>query len=159
MSGAKTCRQCGTEVALTRLERVQGENAGIRVEIEGLPAYACTRGHRRFLAPDFPLRLIERLLQVDGAFAGPHAVKKGLIRKHYHCPDCGGELTGESSTHASTRHSIEIHQSAPFDVALTVPLFRCASCERDLLHPPEEVRGALMEAAGNAFRAANVPPG
>ena len=159
MNSAKTCRQCGTEVALTHLERIHGENTGIRVEFEGLPAYACARGHRRFLTPDFPMRLIEQVLKPDGAFAGPYAVKKGLIRKHYHCPGCGGELSGEPGVHASNTRSLQIQESAPFNVALTIPQFRCAKCERDILHPEQEIRGALMEAAANAFRAANIPPG
>jgi len=159
MSGAKTCRQCGSEVALTRLEHVQGEKTGVRVEFEGMPAYSCARGHRRFLTPDFPMRLIERLLKADGALAAPHAVKKGLIRKHYHCPGCGGELGAEPGTHASARHNVALSESAPFDVGLTVALFRCGACGRDCLHPADEVRTALMEAAADAFRAANVPPG
>jgi hypothetical protein len=159
MSGAKTCRQCGNEVALTRLERVQGETAGVRVEIDGLPAYSCARGHRRFLSPDFPMRLIEQLLRAEGALSGPQAVKKGLLRKHYYCPSCGGELTGAANAQATSTRSIEIQESAPFEVGLTIPQFRCATCARDVLHPQEEVRSGLMEAAAGAFRAANIPPG
>ena len=86
-------------------------------------------------------------------------MKKGLLRKHYHCPDCGGELAAASETHATAMRKIEIQDSAAFDVGLTVPQFRCASCARDVLHPQEEMRGALMEAAASAFRAANIPPG
>lgn len=159
MSGAKTCRQCGNEVALMRLERIEGENTGIRVEMEGLPAYSCARGHRRFLTPDFPMRLIEQLVKTDGVFTGAHAVKKGLLRKHYHCPGCGGELTSASETPATAKRKIEIQDGAAFEVGLTVPQFRCASCARDVLHPEEEMRGALMEAAATAFRAASIPPG
>ncbi|MDH4191887.1 MAG: hypothetical protein OEW21_17000 [Betaproteobacteria bacterium] len=159
MSHAKTCRQCGAEVALTRLPRAQGEDSGVRVEIEGMPAYLCARGHKRFLTPDFPLHLIEKLLNADGTFSAPHANKRGLIRKRYHCPGCGGDMPAESGRHASARHRIEFSDSATVDVALTLPLYRCARCEHDVLHPRQEVQRALMDAAASAFRSANVPPG
>ena len=159
MATARTCRQCGAEVALTHLGRFEGEDSGVRVALEGLPCYHCVKGHKRFLTPDFPIRLVDTLLKSEGVFEAPAAVKKGLLRARYHCPGCGAELTRESGSHAGTQRSLDLQGSATFEVALQVALYRCPGCGKDASHPTEEVEGAVMRAAANAFRAADIPPG
>lgn len=61
MTTAKTCKHCGAELALARLEVLRGEESGVTLSIGGMPAYACAKGHKRFLTPDFPMRLIDSL--------------------------------------------------------------------------------------------------
>jgi hypothetical protein len=158
MTTAKTCKQCGADLALARLEAMRGEQSGLALSIEGMPAYACTKGHRRFLAADFPLRLIDSLSKADAPDL-PVARKKGLFKKRYLCPGCGGELPDEAGTHATLERTLTLLDSAPFSATVSVPLYRCGSCGVAAVHPDEDRTDALMKAASQAFQSAGIPPG
>lgn len=158
MTTAKTCKQCGADLALARLEAMRGEQSGLALSIEGMPAYACTKGHRRFLAADFPLRLIDSLAKADAPEL-PVARKKGLFKKRYLCPGCGGELPDEAGTHATLERTLTLMDSAPFSATVSVPLYRCGSCGVAAMHPGEDRTDALMKAAAQAFQTAGIPPG
>ena len=158
MTTAKTCTQCGAELALARLDVMRGEESGVALSIDGMPAYACVEGHKRFLTPDFPVRLIDSLANAKAADL-PVARKKGLFKKHYLCPGCGGGLPDEAGTHATLERALELKGSAAFSATLSVPLYHCASCGVAAMRPGEEIASALMKAAAQAFQAAGIPPG
>jgi hypothetical protein len=158
MTTAKTCKQCGADLALARLEAMRGEQSGLALSIEGMPAYACTKGHRRFLAADFPLRLSDSLSKADAPDL-PVARRKGLFKKRYLCPGCGGELPDEAGTHATLERTLTLLDSAPFSATVSVPLYRCGSCGVAAMHPGEDRTDALMKAASQAFQSAGIPPG
>ena len=158
MSSPKACKQCGADLALACLDAMRGEDAGVSVTIEGMPAYQCVQGHKRFLSADFPMQLIDRLVKSDTPDF-PVARKKGLLKKRYHCPGCDGELHSDAARHASVARSLELKGSAAFNASVAVPLYRCAGCGSEAMHPTEEMTNALMNAAAQAFRAAGIPPG
>ena len=151
------CRQCNADTMPLRLGRVEGEDSGVRITIEGLPALDCSNGHKRFPAPDFPLEFIQRMLAEEGLISAEPAVQKGLFRKRRLCPGCGEELPGEEgcSTHEA---SISMPDTDPVNVKLSLPMHRC-SCGREVTLPKTEVERGVMQAAANAFRAADIPPG
>lgn len=158
MTTAKTCKQCGAELALARLDAMRGEESGVTLSIDGMPAYACDKGHKRFLTPDFPMRLIDSLAQAETPEL-PVARKKGLLKKRYMCPGCDGALPDEVGTHATLERSLALKDSAPFNATVSVPLYRCGSCGVAAMRPGEEMTNALMKAAANAFQSAGIPPG
>jgi hypothetical protein len=158
MTTAKSCKQCGADLALARLEAMRGEEAGVALSIEGMPAYACVKGHRRFLAPDFPLRLIDSLAKLDAPDL-PVARKKGVFKKRYLCPDCGGTLPDEAGSHAMLERTLTLLDSTPFSAKVSVPLYRCGGCGVAAMHPGEDTTNALMKAAAQAFQTAGIPPG
>jgi len=158
MTAAKSCRQCGAELALARLDAMRGEESGLALSIEGMPAYTCVKGHKRFLTADFPLRLIDSLAKADAPNL-PMAQKKGLLKKRYLCPGCGGELPDEAGTHATHEHALALKDSAPFSATLSVPLYHCSGCGVAAMRPGDEMTNALMKAATQAFRSAGIPPG
>jgi hypothetical protein len=158
MTTAKTCKQCGAELALARLDAMRGEESGVALSIDGMPAYACAKGHKRFLTPDFPVRLIDSLAKADTP-ERPVAQRKGLFKKRYLCPGCGEGLADEAGTHATFERTLELKDSAPFSATLSVPLYHCAGCGVAAMRPGEEIANAVMKAAAQAFQNAGIPPG
>jgi len=158
MTTAKTCKQCGADLALARVEGMRGEEAGLSLSIEGMPAYSCVNGHKRFLTADFPMRLIDSLAKADTPDL-PVAQKKGMLKKRYLCPGCGGELASEPGTHATLERSLSLKDSAAFSATLAVPLYHCSACGVSAMRPGDELSNALMKAAAQAFQSAEIPPG
>ena len=153
------CRQCSAEVQETRLGRVEGEDSGIRVTIEGLPTVVCGNGHKRFPTPDFPLQFIQRILASDDLVRVKPATEKGFLRKHLHCPDCGETLPGDSHGTSSGRAELELPDGAPATVELAIPTHRCPKCSKEATLAEATVAKAVMQACANAFRSADIPPG
>lgn len=151
------CRQCNADTTPLKLGRVEGEDSDIRIIIEGLPALDCSNGHKRFPAPDFPLEFIQRMLAEEGLITAEPAVEKGLFRRRRLCPGCGEELGGDGarSTHEA---SISLPDTAPVRVELSLPMQRCG-CGREVTLPKTQVERGVMQAAANAFRNAEIPPG
>jgi len=158
MTTAKTCKQCGADVALARVEAMRGEDAGVALSIEGMPAYSCVNGHKRFLTADFPMRLIDSLATAETPDL-PVAQKKGLLKKRYLCPGCGDELPPEPGTHATLERKLALKDSAAFNATVAVPLYHCGGCGVAAMHPGDEMANALMKAAAQAFQTAGIPPG
>jgi len=158
MTTAKTCKACGADLALARLESLHGQESGVTLSIGGMPAYSCVNGHKRFLTADFPMRLIDSLVKAKTPDL-PVAQKKGLLKKRYLCPGCGGELPSEPGTHATVERSLTLKDSAPFSATVAVPLYHCAGCGQAAMHPGDEMTNALMKAAAQAFQSAGIPPG
>jgi hypothetical protein len=153
------CRQCSADTELKQLDRVEGEDSGIHIAIEGLPALECTNGHKRFPTPEFPLQFIEEMLKNDDLITAKPAIEKGLFRKRAHCPNCGAELpaqTGDTSTH---QVSVTVPDVQPVAVELAVPVYGCPNCDEHPTLPKSGVQRGVMQAMANAFRSAEIPPG
>lgn len=151
------CRQCNADTVPLKLGRVEGEDSGIHIIIEGLPALDCSNGHKRFPVPDFPLEFIQRMLAEESLISAEPAVEKGLFRKRRLCPECGTELAGDGD-HSTHRAAISMPDAEPVSVELSLPVQRCG-CGREVTLPKTEVERGVMQAAANAFRNAEIPPG
>lgn len=153
------CKECHREMGLSLVGALAGEDSGLRVHIEDMPVMACAEGHRRFLAPEFAVMLMQALFKDkdEPLVAAERASLKGLLRKHCTCPGCGARLASDTGT-TEAKRVLELGQSKAFGVTVVVPKFCCASCGRESV-PPDAVLGdAFMKASAQAFRAANVTP-
>jgi transposase-like protein len=159
MTTPTVCRQCNADTEEVRLGRVEGEESGIKVAIEGLPTRVCTSGHKRFPTPEFPLQFIERVLASDDLIKVKPAVEKGFFRKKPHCPSCGEPLPQEGNGSSNGHARLELPDGEPATVDLAVPVFRCPKCNNEATLATEGVAKGIMQAVANAFRAADVPPG
>jgi hypothetical protein len=156
---ATVCRQCSAQTSLLRLERVEGEDAGIRVAIAHLPVLDCANGHKRFLHPEFPLDFIKELLASAALADVTPSIEKGLFRKRLHCPSCGQELPAEAQSSHDGQARVEIPGEEPVAVELTVPLYRCSGCNHESSFTRSGMERAVMQAVANAFSSAKIPPG
>lgn len=152
------CKECHEEMALRLLDPMAGEEHGVRMRIEGMPILQCPKGHKRFVAPDFAVKMMEALLADDKLVPLDAAAQKGLLRKRYCCPNCGQELgDGKEATVEATR-VLELNGLDAFGVRVEMPKFRCHGCGRESVPPGKVVIDDMMKASANAFRSAEVSP-
>ena len=156
---APVCRQCSADVALKRLGRREGEDGGVRIVIDGIPALDCANGHKRFPTPGFPLEFIERVMKTGELVTAEPAVEKGLFRKRSHCPSCGGQLPDSTDGASRNETRVEYPETGQVTVELAVPVYRCGGCRQEVTLPSSTVQRGVMQAMANAFRSADITPG
>ena len=154
----RRCMQCKGEMAMTALGPTTGEEQGVRMSIKGMPAMQCAEGHRRFIAPDFAVRMMESFVAGEPLVALESAAEKGLLRKRLHCPGCGAELSEPAADRVRAGRAVAIKGLEAFDVQVEIPKYRCAGCGKESLPPGKSLNDGLMKASVQAFRAAQVTP-
>jgi hypothetical protein len=155
---AKPCSVCRKEVAPSTVETMTGEEAGVRMSIDGMPVLRCAEGHRRFVTPDFAIRLMQALT-ADGPLAPiPAAAQKGLFRKRPHCPACGKELGEPAAERAQVSRTLELGGGSAISVRIEMPKYRCAACAKECVPPDAILDDALMKASVHAFRSVALRP-
>lgn len=152
------CRECKGEMALRPLHPIDGEQHGVHVRIEGMPTMQCASGHRRFVAPDFAVKMMEALLAERRLVPLESAAQKGLLRKRYCCPACGQELGADGKGRIAAKRVLEIKGLEAFGVEVDLPKYRCAACGCESIEPHEVMVDDMMKASAQAFRAAEVAP-
>lgn len=153
----RSCVRCHGTTRPEVLERAAGEAGSIALAVEGMPILACDKGHRQFLHPDFPRRLLEHLLGEDEGRL-PAGEEKGLLLKHYHCGQCGARLNAKADHQETFRFDLALDDAEPFRVALSAPVYRCPACAREQIHSLNDVRRRTPEALTRVFQAAGIPP-
>lgn len=152
------CKLCRGEMSLGTLGSIEGEDHGVRMRIEGMPALQCAEGHKRFVTPDFAIKMMQALAEAGELVPLDAATEKGLFRKRFCCPGCGQELGAGASDRVVARKPIEITGLERFEVELEVPKLRCASCGRECVEPQRNLANDLMKASVHAFQSASVTP-
>jgi hypothetical protein len=150
------CHVCDKAMALGTLKPTDGEVHDVRVHIERMPVMECPEGHRRFVAPDFAIQLMEALLEGDRLLPIDPASRRGLLRKRYCCPGCGTELEGGPDRRVHASRVLELNGLEAFDIDVELPKLACSACRREYVPPSEIVVEDLMKASARAFRAAAV---
>ena len=153
------CTQCDSEMKLTLLGPIEGEEHGVHMKIEGLPALQCANGHARFVEPEFPSKLLDELLAAPQLVPLDAAQKKGLLRKRYCCPACGEALDTHEAGRVEADRSMAFDGVSRFGVHVDLPSYRCASCGHECVEPLDTMVGDLMKASAHAFRSAQIAPG
>jgi len=151
------CKVCHGEMALRSLDALKGEEHGVRMHIEGMPAMQCPQGHKRFVAPDFAVKLMDALLAQDKLLPLDAATQKGLLKKTYCCPKCGQALDDADGS-VEAKRVLQLSGLEAFGVQVELPKLHCASCGQETVPPERAVADDLMKASANAFRAAEVEP-
>ena len=154
----RRCMQCKGEMTMTVLDPMKGESEGVSLRIERMPAMRCPEGHKRFIAPEFAVRLMEAFVAGEPLTHLEPAAEKGLLRKRLHCPGCGTELTASPEGHVQARREVTLKGLEAFDVQVELPKYRCPGCGKDSLPPAKAANDGLMKASVAAFRAAAVTP-
>lgn len=153
------CSQCDSEMTLAPLGPIEGEEHGVRLKIDGLPALQCPNGHRRFVAPTFPMKLLDQMLAAPPLVPLDAAVEKGWLRRRYRCPACGEVLDEHGAGRVEAERAVELEGLGRFGVHVDLPLYRCAACSHECVEPMDTMAGDLMKASAHAFKAAHIAPG
>lgn len=154
---SRTCLRCHSTTAADVLESAAGESGLVALTVERMPILACAKGHRQFLHPEFPRWLLEHVEEDEERL--PAGQEQGLLRKHYHCGECGSLLETQTAHRETFRFDMALGDASPFRVALTAPVYRCPACSREQLASLKEIRKRTPQALSQAFQAAGIPPG
>jgi hypothetical protein len=120
-----------------------------------MPVLECAQGHRLFALADFPLLLLDHLLEQDEPRL-PVSQAKGMVFKHYNCSSCGGELVANDDQSHTFHVDVELPELPRFGVDLTLPVSHCSRCGRDQLHSLKELKTHTPAALAHAFKAAQL---
>lgn len=153
------CTQCDAEMTLTPLPTIEGEEHGLHMKIDGLPALRCANGHKRFAAPTFPSMLVDQLLSAPDLAPLDSAAEKGFLRKRYCCPSCNAVLDTRDAGRVHVDHSMAVDGLRPVAVHVELPAFRCAACGHECVEPRDAMVNDLMRASAHAYRSAQIAPG
>jgi len=157
-SQLKPCKECGGETAVTTLSSFSAEEGPVTVTVHGMPAVVCARNHRRFLYAEFAPMLVDFVADPERIAPQPPAVKRGLIKKHFHCSGCGAELPATSTKKSECSLTANFKRAAPFGIEVLIALYKCEGCGREQVRSNEELAGSVLKAMTHGFRAADVHP-
>jgi hypothetical protein len=153
---AKTsCPICKGAVQPGTLPEISGQEGPLALKVHHLPVLECPNGHRLFPNPDFPLLLVDQLVEGD-EMKLPASTAKGMLLKQYYCASCGDKLADSVDAQRTFHIDVQMPQLEPFDVELTMPVHRCARCGHEQLHSLKEVRSRTPAALAHAFKAAAI---
>jgi DNA-directed RNA polymerase subunit RPC12/RpoP len=152
------CKSCRGEMSPRTLDPIEGEEHGVKLRLEGMPAMQCEAGHKRFVMPEFAIKMMEALMADPELVALQAANEKGLFRKHYVCPQCGEALPESGAGRVSARRGVEIPGLEKFAVVLDVPKYRCAKCGGESVEPQKVLVNDLMKASVVAFKSVGITP-
>ena len=150
------CRQCKAAMSVRPVDPVCGEEGALKVTLIQLPALVCPNTHRRFVRPEFPLTLLERVSGQD-IDTLPEGKKSGLLFKSYQCGGCGAAI-GKEGRRETFDFDVVLGELPPFRVELETPLYKCSACAKEQLRTRDEIRKLLPAAMARAFKAANLRP-
>ena len=153
----RSCVRCHGSTVADVLESAAGEAGPLALTLEGMPILACPKGHRQFLNPEFPRLLLVQVKEDEQRL--PAGQEQGLLRKHYHCGECGTRLEAQAAHPQTFRFDLSLADAKPFRVSLTAPVYRCPTCSREQLPSLKEIRKRTPEALSHAFQTAEIPPG
>ncbi len=151
------CPLCKAVVEPEVLNEINGEEGRLAVSVYGMPVLHCSNGHRFFSHPDFPLMLLDWLEQ-SGKKLPVSATKGTLIKKHV-CAECGDLLSGPDDQRHSFRLPVDLPETSPFEIELTMPVHRCPRCRKEQMHSMKEVRNHAPAALAHAFKSAQITAG
>lgn len=161
IQAGKPCPLCagrGGESSLLEsrhLPDFSGDEAPLRMTLHAMPALQCKVGHTYFVKPDFPVWLMNHLVQEDEAKL-PAGEAKGFLIKHYVCGECGKALAAKEDHRHAFRVPVAYPSADAFEVDLSMPVFKCTGCGKEQLHSLAEVRKLTPAALVHAFKGAGI---
>ena len=151
------CPVCKAAVELEVLNEIHGEEGRLAVCMYRMPVLRCSNGHRLFWHPDFPFLLLGRLVE-NGEDLPVSSTKGTLIKKH-HCASCGERLSEPDDHRQSFRFAVNLAETVPFEIELTMPVHRCPRCRKEQIHSLKEVSNYAPAALAHAFKSAQITAG
>ena len=155
---SKPCSKCKGEMSAKTLDPFSGDEGGLSLTVNGMPALICEQGHKRFIHIEFAATLMDMIVNPESFSSIPSATKKGLFKKHYHCPHCGKELPESPTGHKKLEIAAEIKKAEPFKVVVEVQVIRCDGCDKESLHSAEETGKLAFKALDHAYRSIDIHP-
>jgi predicted RNA-binding Zn-ribbon protein involved in translation (DUF1610 family) len=135
-----------------------GEEGGVKVTVYDMPSLVCPQGHKRFIYAEFAALLMDLMVSPETFQKIPGAVKKGLFKKHFHCPACGMELPTSPAGRQTQDVIAELKKAQPFKVVVDMPVFKCSGCGKECIQSAEETAKLAFKGIGHAYRSIDIHP-
>ncbi len=155
---SKPCSKCKGEMTTKIHDPFSGEEGGLSLTVNGMPAMVCEQGHKRFIHVEFAAQLMDLMVNPETYSSILGATKKGLFKKHYHCPNCAMELSELPTGHKRMEVVAEIKKADPFKVVVDVPVTRCNGCDKESIRSAEETGKLAFRALDHAYRSIDIHP-
>ena len=155
---SKPCSKCKGEMSTIVLDPFHGEEGGLKLTVQGMPALVCAQGHKRFIHIEFAAQLMDLMMSPESFSSIPTAAKKGFFKKRYHCPQCAVGLPESPTGHQKLEVVAEIRKAEPFRVLVDVPVFRCGGCGKESIRSVEETGKLAFKAIDHAYRSIDIHP-
>ncbi|MCP4877129.1 MAG: hypothetical protein GY896_16855 [Gammaproteobacteria bacterium] len=152
-----SCNRCRAATEIIVVNFADGEAGPLRIRLKEFPLRACVERHHQFVRPDFAVELLRHLTEEDEPQL-PAGEEKGLIMKKYLCESCGEALEPKPDHRHTFSIEVSLVDLDPFGVDLSMPVYKCSTCDKEQLHSLKEVRRLTPAAMAHAFEAANIPP-
>ena len=154
----KPCSKCKGEMSKQILDPFQGEEGGLKLSVQQMPSLICGQGHKRFIHIEFAAQLMDLMASPDTFSSIPSAARKGLFKKHYHCPRCDVELPALPTGRQTLEVVADLSKAEPFKVQVEVPIFECGGCGKASIHSAEETARLAFRATDHAYRSIDIHP-
>lgn len=152
------CPLCKAPLNQKQVPEAFGEQQPLKLALRGLPVLECEKPHRHFVGKEFPIWLLNALLEEELGKI-PSGGEKGLLFRKRTCGSCEAELPSAAEGSRTFSAALAWKDSPAFDVDITVPLHRCGACGRDQVRSAAELAKLLPAALAHAFQGAGLKPG
>lgn len=151
------CPHCSNTIEgpATSLPAVSGAHGALKLEIQGLPAMKCPKGHTAPVDGDFMFWLIQELKERVGKLPGGE--EKGLLIKKALCA-CGKELP-KSGAGKAFPADLEYEGKYRFRANLDAQVVTCPGCGKEQLRSTKEAQRDVAHAMADVTDAAGFPHG
>jgi hypothetical protein len=152
IAAGKPCPLCEVPLKEKTLPEFSGDEAPLRLTIRRFPVLACPAPHRYFIGHEFPVWLLNAL--VEGELAKiPKGEEQGRVFKKCVCSGCGAPLPPAGAERHTFSSTIAWKDTLPFVVDLTVPVVECPSCGKAQARSGAELAKLVPSALVHAFKA------
>lgn len=155
---SKPCSKCKGEMSGLVLDPFRGEQDGLKLSVHGMPCLVCGQGHKRFIHIEFAAQLMDLVMSPESYRGIPIARKKGLFKKHYHCPACDKELPESTTGQKAQEIVAELPKAEPFKVMVEVPVLKCGGCGTESIRSIDETAKLAFKAIDQAYRSIDIHP-
>jgi ribosomal protein S27AE len=151
----KACSHCGKPVSLQSAGPMSGTEGAYKLELDHVSVMICGENHKRFVYPDFAIRLMDHIADPD--VSGLYAAKtRGFLKKHAHCAKCSVELPTQRPNSKEYRLIVPLPDLQPVTLTLNAPVLMCAQCGEEQLPDASHLVTCVFKAMTHAFRSAEV---
>jgi Zn ribbon nucleic-acid-binding protein len=149
------CPLCEVPLEEKTLPEFSGDEAPLRLTIRHFPALACPAPHRYFIGHEFPVWLLNALVEAELARI-PKGKEQGRVFRKCVCGGCGAALRAAGAEWHTFSSTLAWRETRPFVVDLTVPVVECPSCGMAQARSGAKLAKLVPSALVHAFKAAGL---
>lgn len=138
------CAMCSGACEVKTLASVSGEDAPLKLTVDGIPALVCAKNHKAPVHADFMIWLIQELRARESTFAS--GKEQGMLFKKYLCGDCGKELGAKPERRQGFAFDLAFRETPSFKIEMEMPMYKCTGCGKEQLRSAKDLHNHIPAA-------------